>query len=66
MINIIKLVASMFISAFLLLLVAILVHFQILPGPKGLSIALSLTAGFLGILGGLIGLVASSDGPKNF
>jgi hypothetical protein len=59
--NISKLTLSLCIAAFVLLVGSIVLYNQPELGPEGLSIALSLSAGFLGILGAMVGFASSSD-----
>lgn len=59
--NIPKLMLSLFIAAFVLLVGSIVFYNQPELGPEGLSMALSLSAGFLAILAALIGFAFSSD-----
>lgn len=60
--NTTKLVASLAIVAFILLVAAVIAHFM--NGvPKNLDTVLALSAGLFGIIGSMVGFVYSSDNP---
>lgn len=64
--NLSKLLFSMMLTAGLFLLASVVLYFNPEMGLTAWALPFSMTAGFLGILTGIIGFASSSDRPELF